>query len=165
MSYDLGPQASGFISNFAYGTLALANNTYLKLVDLSDNAPGTEPESLYTNSLIVPAGCTLDLNGLKLYTRASQIAGIVVGGAVEQIPDGGEILFNTPNSGAVSVAGEMDEWNFFGRAGQMVTVAVNPGTSQRLRRWRRRWITCASNWSTIRTKSSVPLRVRTGPWR
>ena len=81
MSKDLGTQASAFsVNNFAYGGINLANNTYLKLVDQSDNSSGTTPEAVYTNSLIISTGSTLDLNGLTLYTRAFQLSGAVVNG-------------------------------------------------------------------------------------
>jgi YD repeat-containing protein len=129
MGRDQGSDSTGFSRNFVYGTLSLSNDTYLKLVDLSDNATGTEPEALYTNSLIVPTGTTLDLNGLHLYTRAAQIGGTIVGGAITQIPDSGPINFANPTPGAISVAGELDEWSFFARAGQSLTVAVDSGGS------------------------------------
>src|SRR5262249_33150389 len=61
MSRDLGNTPAGFLNNDLLNILALANNTYVKLVDLSDNASGTGPEALYVNSLIVPAGTTLEL--------------------------------------------------------------------------------------------------------
>jgi hypothetical protein len=82
MGKDLGAVPAGFTRNFAYSTLALGNSTYVKLVDQSDNAMGTDIESLYVNSLIVPAGTTLDLNGFHLYAQATQIEGTIVGGAV-----------------------------------------------------------------------------------
>jgi hypothetical protein len=110
MGWEQGSNLSGFSRNFVYGTLALSNNTYLKLVDLSDNATGGDPEALYTNSLIVPAGTTLDLNGIHLYTRAAQIGGTVVGGLVTQLPDSGPINVATPTPGAIAVPGELDEW-------------------------------------------------------
>ncbi|MBI1915416.1 MAG: hypothetical protein HYS12_11870 [Planctomycetes bacterium] len=128
MGRDLGPDPTAFPPNFAYGTLALANTAFVKLVDQSDNAAGTGPEALYVNTLVVPAGTTLDLNGLKLYARAIQVSGTVLGGSVEQIPDGGPIAFATPTPGTIAPAGNLDEWTFFGRAGQSVTVFVNPGS-------------------------------------
>ncbi len=83
MSQDLGNVAAGFNQNFAYGTLQLTANTYVELVDLADNAPGNTPEALYVNDLIVPAGATLNLDGLHLYVHSEQINGTVVaGGAV-----------------------------------------------------------------------------------
>ncbi len=128
MSRDLGAVAAGFTKNFAYNLISLSNNTYVKLVDLSDNAAGSEPEALYVTSLIVPTGTTLDLNGLHLYARATQISGTVVGGTVTQVPDSGPIVLAAPTPGSIGVAGELDEWTFFGRSGRFVTVAVNPGS-------------------------------------
>ena len=77
MSEDLGNVAAGFVNNFAYGTLELGNGTYVQLVDQAQNSPGTKPEALYVENLIVPAGCTLDLNGLSVYARAFQVNGTV----------------------------------------------------------------------------------------
>ncbi|HND51724.1 MAG TPA: hypothetical protein PLV92_04985, partial [Pirellulaceae bacterium] len=65
LSGDLGADNSGFdADNFGLGTLNLSNSTYVKLVDAADNSPGASQECLYVSSLIVPAGSTLDLNGL-----------------------------------------------------------------------------------------------------
>ena len=128
MGRDFGTDATGFNQNFSVGTLALANNTRVQLVDQSDNAAGSGAEALYLNSLIVPTGTTLDLNGLNIYARATQIAGTIVGGTVTQIPDSGPLNLAAPTPGNISVAGELDDWTFFGRAGRLVTIAVNPGT-------------------------------------
>ena len=129
MGQDEGDDSSGFINNFFYGTLILANNTYVQLADLSDNAAGSETEAIYVNSLIVPAGTTLDLNGLNLYTRAAQIEGTITGGSVHYIPDSGSITIGSSTPGEISIAGEIDEWSFFARAGQSVTVTVDTGSS------------------------------------
>ena len=112
MSQDLGAQTQGYHQNFAYGTLELTGNTYVKLVDLSDNAAGTDAEAVYVQRLIVPADCTLDLNGLKVYARSVEIAGMVVGGSVELLPDGGEILWNTPTLGSISRGGRDGRLDF-----------------------------------------------------
>lgn len=85
-SRDFGPVTSGFSHNFAFNTLALAGTTYVKLVDQSDNAAAAEPECVYVDTLIIPAGATLDLNGLHLYARATQIAGTVLNGQVTTTP-------------------------------------------------------------------------------
>jgi RHS repeat-associated protein len=128
MSRDLGGVTAGFSKNFVYSTLALDNNTYVKLIDLNDNATGTDPEALYVNSLVVPAGCTLDLNGFHLYARQMQVQGSIVGQVVNQIADSGPILLASPTPAAIGATGEMDEWTFYGRAGRTVTVVVNPGS-------------------------------------
>ncbi len=89
MGADVGTTPAGFTDNFVFGSLALAANNYVRLVDQSDNSTGVGPEAIYTNSLIVPTGSTLDLNGLHLYTRAAQIGGTILNGTVTQIPDSG----------------------------------------------------------------------------
>ena len=78
MSQDEGNTAAGFTDNFAYNTLELANGTYVELVDYL----GGTPEALYVNDLIVPAGTTLNLNGLNLYIHKAQIDGTIIGGAI-----------------------------------------------------------------------------------
>ncbi|MBE2259307.1 MAG: RHS repeat protein, partial [Rhodobacteraceae bacterium] len=129
MGHDSGTDPAAFSKNFVYNTVALSNGTYVKLVDVSDNAAGPGAEALYTNSLIVPAGTTLDLNGLNLYTRTAQVGGAILGGAITQIPDSGPINVSSPTPGAISVPGELDEWSFFARAGQTITVTVDTGGS------------------------------------
>ena len=128
MGQDLGSVPAGYTHNFVYGTLSLANNTYLRLVDQSDNSPGTNAEALYVNSLIVPDGCTLDLNGLHLYARAAQLGGTVLSGSVTQVPDSGPITLGTATPGTISITGELDEWTFFGRASENIAVVVDPGS-------------------------------------
>ena len=129
MGRDLGATNGGFNQNFVYNTLSLANKTYVRLVDLSDNAPGSNAEALYVNSLIVPSGTTLDVNGLHVYARATQISGTILGGTVNQVADSGPIALGSSTPGTISLAGELDEWTFYGRAGREVTVVVNPGSS------------------------------------
>ena len=82
MSEDFGNVASGYNQNFAYGKLELASNTYVKLVDESANSPGSSPNAVYVNMLVVPSGTTLNLNGLHLYALHSTINGTVIGGTV-----------------------------------------------------------------------------------
>ncbi len=82
MSEDLGNVAAGYNSNFAYGTLELSANTYAELVDNSANAPGNAPNAIYVNTLIVPSGATLNLNGLHLYAQTKQVSGTITGGVV-----------------------------------------------------------------------------------
>ncbi|MBI2875410.1 MAG: cadherin-like domain-containing protein [Candidatus Tectomicrobia bacterium] len=128
MGKDLGAVSEGFSRNFVYSTLSLSSNTYVRLVDQSDNAAGAGAEALYVNSLVVPVGTTLDLNGLHLYMRAAQVNGTIVGGRLEQVPDSGPIVWSAAASGSIGISGEIDEWTFFGRAGRSVTVALNPGS-------------------------------------
>jgi hypothetical protein len=75
---DRGPSLAGFYQNFALDTLVLGGveAASLSLVDLVDNSASTAllPEALYVDHLIVNAGSTLDLNGLKLYYRTATFA-------------------------------------------------------------------------------------------
>jgi RHS repeat-associated protein len=128
MGRDLGPVSAGYHDNFAYGTVALGNNSSVRLVDLSANTSDGKAEAIYVTTLIMPASATLDLNGLHLYARVAQISGTVLGGSVQQVPDGGALEWSLATPGALSVAGELDEWTFYGRAGHLVSVVVNPGT-------------------------------------
>ena len=97
MSQDEGgATAAGFKNNFAYGTIIVATPD-VKLVDNSDNAPGSAPEALYVNSIVVRSFETLDLNGLHVYARAVEIDGAasVINGTTTQIPDGGPLDINS----------------------------------------------------------------------
>ncbi len=46
------------------------------------------PEAVYAIAIMVPAGCTLDLNHLHLYARSVQVAGTVVNGTISRIGGG-----------------------------------------------------------------------------
>ena len=129
MSRDQGAAAAGFANNFAFGSLVLAANTYVRLVDQSDNAAGAGGEVLYADSIVIPAGSTLDLNGLTAYARTLQQNGAVVNGTVTVLPDSGPLALGTATAGTISPAGQLDEWTFFGRADSSITVRVNPGTA------------------------------------
>jgi len=85
MSEDLGPYEAGFVANFAYRNLTLANKTYVQLVNNANNTDSDKPEAVYVDTLVVPAGTTLDLNHLHLYARTSQIGGTILKGRVEPI--------------------------------------------------------------------------------
>jgi len=102
----------------------------VRLVDQSSNSPGAGAEAVYAGNVIVPAGTTLDLNGLKVYARTAEIAGTVVGGWITVLPDGGAIALNTstPTPGSIGAVGEVDEWTVFARAGRSLLVVVNAGT-------------------------------------
>jgi hypothetical protein len=103
-------------------------NGFIQLVDAADNSPGAGAETLYVDSLIVSSGASLDLNGRKLYARAVELqgTGTIIGGTATIVPDGGPILYALPTSGKISVSGEQDNWTFFGRANQTVSVVMNP---------------------------------------
>jgi RHS repeat-associated protein len=127
LSADKGASGTGFEHNFGLYSLALAGNTYVKLVDNADNAGGSGAEAVYTANLIVPAGTTLDLNNLHLYTRASQVGGTVKNGTVTLIPDGGPLARDAYTPGKISTAGEIDDWTIFGRAGDLLTISLSTG--------------------------------------
>ena len=42
--------------------------------------------------------------------------GVACATGITPPPDGGPLALNTPTSGAIAVAGQVDEWTFFGRA-------------------------------------------------
>ena len=125
LSQDRGTSANAFSNNFVIGTLVLANNTYAKVVDQNNSSP---QQTVYANSIIIPAGTTLDLNGLNVYTRALQQTGTVVNGTITQIPDSGPLVVGEATPGNIAIAGELDNWTFYGRAGMAVTVVVDPGS-------------------------------------
>ncbi|MFZ4572825.1 MAG: RHS repeat-associated core domain-containing protein [Phycisphaerales bacterium] len=127
MSAEAGADAAAFTRNFAYGAVVLGANSYVRLVDFSDNSAGDE--AMYVSSLTIPAGATLDLNGHTLYARAALIGGQVIGGAFEQVADSGPIETALATPGQIAVAGELDEWTFFANQGRLVTVVVNPGST------------------------------------
>ena len=70
---DLGATASGWINNFALGTLTLGDasapaSAAIRLVDSSRNNPGwADEEALYVGDLVLHAPAKIDLNGLNLY--------------------------------------------------------------------------------------------------
>jgi RHS repeat-associated protein len=127
MSQDQGATGAGFGNNFVYDQLVVGNNTHVRLVDQSHNAAAAGVESLYVNTLVVKSGATLDLNGLHVYARDTQVGGTVIGGVVTTLPPGGPIVPNTPTPGNIAVAGQIDDWTFFGRGGQSISVVGNPG--------------------------------------
>src|SRR5207302_1425097 len=80
------------------------------------------------NSLVVSAGTTLDLNGLHVYARVAQVAGLILGGTVNQVAPG-PLALGVPTPSYLGSGLQTDEWSFFGRAGQAVTVVVNTSGS------------------------------------
>ncbi len=129
MSQDMGDTPAGFIDNGAYGSISLANGAYVRLVDNVQNSQGTGPEALYVNSLSVPAGTTLDLNGLNVYTRESLVNGTVLNGTIQVLPPGGSLGLGVPLPGDITAPGQVNTWTFYGWAGRGVTILANPGGS------------------------------------
>jgi len=128
MGRDVGPITAGYHRNFAYDRLQLVS-AYVRLQDDSDNAAGDGVEALYVNTLVVPAGSTLDLNGFNVYARTTEIAGTLLNGIVTMVPEGGILTLGVPVSGTISVPQEIDEWSFYGRTGRSVAVLANPMTT------------------------------------
>jgi hypothetical protein len=130
VSSDLGLTREGFDpSNYLFGSIEVGPDTVVRLTDQYDNSPGGA-EAIYTNGLIVRAGSTLDLAGLKLYTRSILIetGGRVINGSVEPVfPDGGPLVLGQPTPGRIAIPGEVDLWTFFARAGGSVSIQLNPG--------------------------------------
>ncbi len=130
MSQDNGSALANFsTANYLMGGLYPAANSYVRLVNQFDNSPGAGNEAVYANVVLVPAGATLDLNGLNLYTRALQQLGTVLNGTITIVPDSGPLTLGQLTPGSISVAGQVDEWTFFSRSDQQVTIVVNPGSS------------------------------------
>jgi RHS repeat-associated protein len=130
MSLDLGNVPNGYVDNFAYGTISLASGAQVTFVDQFTNSAEPPPECVYTTSLIVPSGSTLNLNGLHLYARLTQIGGTVTGGAVSQTPDiGGPLMLGNSAPGTISAAGAFEEFTFLGRSGEHVAISVDTGSA------------------------------------
>ena len=98
MSQDMGRTTAGLKQNFAYNTLTLESGDYVELVDQSNNSPGNGAEAVYANSLVVPAGATLNLNGLNLYVNDAEISGTIIGGSVTGISEGGPLIDRYPRA-------------------------------------------------------------------
>jgi RHS repeat-associated protein len=128
-SADLGNVPTGFEHNFAFNTVTVATGKYIKLVDANNNSPGNGPEAVYVNSLTVQGGATLNLNGLHLYSRFATLNGNVINGTVTILPDSGPLTLNALEPGRIAVSGELDDWTFFGRASQILTVTLSVGAS------------------------------------
>ena len=129
MSQDLGATSAGLVGNFAFSSISLANGTRLRLFDNASNSGSGTPESVYTNTLVVPSNTTLDLNGLHLYARAAQLSGTILNGTVTIIAGGGSLAFASPTPSSIAQAGAVDDWSFYARAGQSVTAVVSTGAS------------------------------------
>ena len=132
VSNDVGLTAAGFsAANYLFGSLEVGPNTWVRVTNQADNSPGAT-EAIYTNSLIVRAGATLDLMNFRLYTRAVYIeaGGRVINGDVEPVfRDGGNLVLGQPTPGKVDAVAQVDEWTFFARAGGSVALRLNPGSS------------------------------------
>ena len=68
---DLGLLPAGFTNNFQHGTLRIEAGASVFLSDAVDNGNRHSPEALYVQNLVLEAGATLNLNGIRLYTYVS----------------------------------------------------------------------------------------------
>ncbi len=79
---DRGRCATGFVDNFAIGTLELIAGTHVNIVDVFDNQQDGETtcdEALYVDQLIVGSGATLSTLGCPVYYRALTNGGSIPG--------------------------------------------------------------------------------------
>jgi RHS repeat-associated protein len=149
MSADLGATAAGFIHNFAFNQLTIKITNHpnddppltetVQLVDKAKNSASTGPEALYVNTLVVTtetggdpsatAG-TLDLNGLHVYARLTQIDPTlkIIHGTITLVPDGGPLGLGWPAVGKIGASGEKDDWTFYGKSGQLFAATLNTGS-------------------------------------
>lgn len=103
-SRDSGLNHGAFFDNSALNSLKLANGTYVKLVDQSDNVAGSSLEALYAQSISIPRGTTLDLNGLNVYTTSLQLLGTVVNGTIQHIDPIPRLTLGQAVNGTISTA-------------------------------------------------------------
>ncbi len=113
MGNDLGAVASGFVNNFAFGTLEVQNNTTVQLVNLSTNSPGSVAEAVYASNLSVASGSSIVLNGLNLYVPAPAVTSPPMSTSVSL---GGTAIFT---AAAIGVPAPTVQWQ----------VSTNGGTS------------------------------------
>ena len=100
-SADLGADRASFTENSVWAELLVGNageSAQLRLVDTFENHPGTE--AVYVDRLIVAAGSSLDLNGLRIYYREAEIAGQV-------IMSGGELFAVVPEPSTFTLVSMM----------------------------------------------------------
>ncbi len=84
---DIGSSNTGYTGNFSLGGLNVGDGAftgYVKLVDDVANQGGSE--ALYVKNLVVTAGSTLDLNGIKLYYDTLTVAtGATINGTATHV--------------------------------------------------------------------------------
>jgi hypothetical protein len=82
ISQDLGATAAGFVNNSAVESLNLSGSAYVQLTSIKSSAP---LDAVYVNTLDVPAGTTLNLNGIHIYAYSSFVQGTVLGGTIQLV--------------------------------------------------------------------------------
>ncbi|MFO0938840.1 MAG: Ig-like domain-containing protein [Gemmataceae bacterium] len=85
-STDRGRNNIGFNTGPFLGSLKLTNS-FVTLVDHSDNTVGDGAEATYLNSLDVGIGSGFDLNNLNFYTRSAKLSGNISGGVIQLLSD------------------------------------------------------------------------------
>ena len=125
-SEDRFPVSSGFINNFAFGTISVENKTNLG-VDTASSG-----KALYINTLFIEAGSVFNARSRPVYVRK-----LINNGSLRNsdfffvVPDGGPLAFSTPTPGEVTASQSpaYDEWTFTASQNGPVSVAVNPGST------------------------------------
>ena len=80
---DDGPDGfNNFSPTYNLRSVQLGETTYVRLSDATDNRGNGLAEALYTDELNIPAGATLDLNGLNAYAVTGTIEGTTLNGSV-----------------------------------------------------------------------------------
>ncbi len=83
---DRGRCATGFIDNFAFGTLEVQSGATVSVVDVIDNQGDGDTacdEALYVNTLIVNSGAELNTGGCRVYYRELTNNGTIPGLGVD----------------------------------------------------------------------------------
>ena len=130
MSADLGAVQAGFVNNFAYGTISLTSSTSVELVDQSHNTSEHEPRGrLCRRADRAERGHPEPEQPAPLRPRRPDQRHGRGRNGHSSFPSGGSIALNTPTPGTLIPAGAVDDWTFYGTAGESITVQLNPGGS------------------------------------
>ena len=126
MSQDRGPNPAGYIENFVYGVLSL-DSAYVRLADSSDNSVGIAPEAIYVETLVVPAGSTLDLNGIRLYVQRLEGSGTILGDSLTLVPPA--VVVSPLTSPFTSEAGDSSSFSIYLSTRPQANVVINLDSS------------------------------------
>jgi hypothetical protein len=98
---DRGPNPSGFIDNFALGTLRIEAGRTVDFVDTFDNFVGPGCEALYVHTLSLGAGSTINLHDCNVYYES-----LIDEGATIESFNGGALVCVNP--GDINCDGSID---------------------------------------------------------